>query len=654
MKNKYKVKIVFLIFLLSFIFNISFFSFAQNKIPSSLDSKIFKNNSTSKKKIKDNTKKNTNPDTNSFFSDIKIGDYIVFKVGAINSLTHEERAEIINNRINNILKTQKKIPKATIVSYGNKNLIKIGDTVILTVTNQDAYDNLKTLNEISKEWAEKLDNTILLFKKNIKKPIIIDGVILFKLGPTEYLTPSERAEIVNRRLRSFVINPEKIKPVNLSKEYGEWTIRIDKRVLITIVKDDTKFESITSSQELAKKWAQIIDKALERAKLERSPNYIIIAIIKIILCLLFLFILYKVLKFIRDKLINIVNKNKISTKNKRYFNLLIKFVHFLFILTLIGFMTFFIMDLTPYTRPYLLNLLQNVPDILDKIRIFLYNNIIIIFIIIITIIVLRIINFYITKIFNFIKEEVSEVSTEKTNRFILRSNTLRLIINSLLKVLIIFVSFILITNQLNIDIMPILASAGILGLAISFGAQNLVKDIINGFFIVFEDQYSVGDVVNINNIIGTVEKMNLRITQLRGQDGSLTSIPNSNITIVTNLSKEWANAILDIGVNLNEDIEKVMDIIIKTSNKLKEDLNEKVISPPVMLGVEKIEDSKMIIRIMIKTLPFEQWNVTRELRKRIKLAFDQEGISVPFPQQVVWFANQQICPLYEKINRTSI
>ena len=573
-----------------------------------------------------------NNPTESFFSDVKIGDYTVFKLGSTNSLTHSERAEIINNRINNILKNKKQIPKAVIVPYGEKNLIEIDDQVILTVTMQDTHDNLKPLQQLSKEWAEKLDTAIKISKENMIDPIIIDGAIIFKVGPTEYLNASERAEIVNRRLRSFIDNPGKINPTSLSKNYGEWTISIGNVVLLTVVENDARLNSL-KIEYLTKKWSKLVDKALERAKNERSPNHIVFVSAIIALFLIALFISYKVLKFAKDHLIKVFSNKKSRPRIQRYSRILIKLIYLMSIFALIIYTGIFLMDLSPYSRPYLNTFLQDIPNIYNNLISFVYNNFIIIVIAIFTIVILRIADFTIIKIFNFLSQEVTH---EKTDRFMQRADTLKSIITNISKVSIVCVGFLLITNQLSINLMPILASAGILGLAISFGAQNLVKDVINGFFIVFEDQYGVGDVITVDDKTGLVEKMNLRITQIRGLDGSLTTIPNSQVNIVTNQSKEWSRAILDIGININEDVERAMEVIMRAANKLKEDWSSKIIENPVMLGVDKVENSQMIIKMMVKTVPLEQWDVIRELRKRIKLEFDKENIELPFPQQIVW------------------
>ena len=609
-------KYIILFFILIFILLIPIFSFAKDK-----------------EEIKKGAEELQNKPSTSFYSDIKIGDYFIFKVGSTDSLTHTERAEIINNRINTILKSKKPIPKTTIEPYGNKNLINIGEQVILTVTNQDTHDNLKSLRELSEEWAGKIDTGMQLFKESTKEPVIVDGAVIFTVGPTDSLIASERAIIVNRRLRSFVENPEKIKPATLSNIYGEWTISIDDVVLITVVDIDAKLNSI-KIEDLAKNWSQLIDKTLERAKKERTPQYILFIIIKIILCIFLVFVAYKIFKIIKTIMIKPFITAKPTYKFQKYIKLFIKFIYWVIILSINIYALIYIMELTPYTRPYLNDFLQDIPKIFTHLVNISYNNVIIIAIIILlTIPALRLSNLIISKIFNFIQQQVE---TENTDRFIQRSNTFKIIIKSLSHVIIIFIGFILITLQLNINILPILASAGILGLAISFGAQNLVKDLINGFFIVFEDQYGIGDVITVDNITGTVEKINLRITQLRGMDGSLTTIPNSNVNVIINLSKEWSRAILDIAINLNENPDKVMEIIMQTAKKLKEDWMDKIIEEPVMLGIDKIENSQMVIRIMLKTIPSKQWDVVRELRKRVKLAFDYEKISLPFPQYIVW------------------
>lgn len=195
-----------------------------------------------------------------------------------------------------------------------------------------------------------------------------------------------------------------------------------------------------------------------------------------------------------------------------------------------------------------------------------------------------------------------------------------------------FVAFIAvliaIISEMGVNIAPMLAGFGIIGVAFGFGAQGLIKDVVNGVFIIAEGQYSKGDIVEIMNKQGQVEKITLRRTVLRDIDGTIHHIPNSLVGVVSNRSQEWASINLDVSVSCKEDIDRVMSVLEKTGKEL---YNDKVFSSfmleePKVLGIDSFADSKLTIKIIGKTKHLKKWEVTRELRKRIKKAFDKEKI----------------------------
>jgi small conductance mechanosensitive channel len=189
----------------------------------------------------------------------------------------------------------------------------------------------------------------------------------------------------------------------------------------------------------------------------------------------------------------------------------------------------------------------------------------------------------------------------------------------------------------DIEIGPILASVGVLGLAVSFGAQSLVKDIITGTFMLLEGQFGIGDVISVGDASGAVEKITLRTTVLRDLNGAVHIIPNGEITRVTNLTKAWSRAVLDIGVAYREDVDRVIAVLEDEGERFHQDpqWRELLLDPPEVLGVESFADSAMVIRMLARTLPEKQWNVGRELRRRIKIRFHAEGIEIPFPHVIL-------------------
>jgi len=207
-----------------------------------------------------------------------------------------------------------------------------------------------------------------------------------------------------------------------------------------------------------------------------------------------------------------------------------------------------------------------------------------------------------------------------------RTETLRHIIRSVSRTVLILLVLLTISSEFGFNIGPVLASAGIVGLAVGFGAQSLVKDVISGFFILFEDQFGVGDVVKIGDFSGVVERMTLRATVLRNLEGQVYVVPNGNIQHVTVMTKEWARAVLDVTVPHKEELSHVFDVLQKIGTRLAQDWPDRVLEQPSLLGVERLDDSGVTIRSIVKTPPFKQPEVLREWRRRVKEEFDRSGI----------------------------
>lgn len=193
-------------------------------------------------------------------------------------------------------------------------------------------------------------------------------------------------------------------------------------------------------------------------------------------------------------------------------------------------------------------------------------------------------------------------------------------------------------SVLGVNIVPILAGASLIGVGISLASQNLIKDAINGFLIILEDQYAVGDVINVGTFVGLVENLNLRITQLRDSEGRLITIPNGEIKTVANLSSRWSRADLNIPIGYNTDIDEALKLInsIGLGMDGEAQWQDKILEPPQVLGIEQFSDRGLMIRVWIKTQPLKQWEVAREYRRRVKIAFDKAGIDIPLPQQSLW------------------
>ncbi|NJN73713.1 MAG: mechanosensitive ion channel family protein [Limnothrix sp. RL_2_0] len=230
------------------------------------------------------------------------------------------------------------------------------------------------------------------------------------------------------------------------------------------------------------------------------------------------------------------------------------------------------------------------------------------------------------------------ITQESDRRVQLRVDTFSQVMRSVVTLVIMAIALVVFLWSLNIDIAPILAGAGIIGLAISFAAQNLLKDIINGFCIILEDQYAVGDVIGVGDVSGFVENMNLRITQIRDQQGRLITIPNSEVRIVANFSNEWARADLNIPIPYQTDVDLAIRIIGDVAREMQTDevWQMQILEDPLILGVDNFHERGMIIKLWIKTLPLKQWDVSREYRRRLKNTLEAAGIQIPSTQSEVW------------------
>jgi small-conductance mechanosensitive channel len=218
-----------------------------------------------------------------------------------------------------------------------------------------------------------------------------------------------------------------------------------------------------------------------------------------------------------------------------------------------------------------------------------------------------------------------------------RARTLANFLRTMGTTLVVIVGTMMALREIGLDITPLLAGAGVVGLAIGFGAQSLIKDIIAGFFVLMEDQFHVGDVIQAAGVSGQVERMTLRMTIVRDLQGTVHFIPNGEIKVVSNLTKEWSRAVLEISVDYAEDVDRVAGVLADVARGLAQDatFGKLVLEPAQVLGVESLSDSQVTIRMMVKTVPLKQWDVARELRRRIKARFDQEGIRTPQPQRVI-------------------
>lgn len=244
-------------------------------------------------------------------------------------------------------------------------------------------------------------------------------------------------------------------------------------------------------------------------------------------------------------------------------------------------------------------------------------------------------------------------------RATMRTETIGGVLRSITTFTVWTVAFLMILGQIGVNLGPLIAGAGIIGVALGFGAQRLVQDFLSGIFMLLEDQYGIGDYIDTGEANGTVEGISLRTTRLRDVYGIVWHVPNGEIRRVGNHSQEYARALLDIGIAYGSDIDLAAEIMQREADRMAREARweDMVLDEPELWGVQDLGDSEVTIRLVIKVRPLTQWKVMRELRRRIKYAFDREGVEIPFPQRTVWHQGQPPTgdgdgsPIWEPVGR---
>jgi small conductance mechanosensitive channel len=422
-------------------------------------------------------------------------------------------------------------------------------------------------------------------------------------------------------------------------------IAIGDRYLMTVTTIDAQLQG-RDPEGWANQVAQILREALIRAKQERQPQFLINRGIITSVIILLMFIAIRLishwqrrLKLWQEAMASPLGQEKTPAfesdvmdlqqqlKQQLKANLrdLQRRILELAYVGILGSGIFIILGLFPYSR-WLQSFLLSTPLQIVAIAFFTY-------------LLMRISNLLIERFAGFLKAR-DFAMLKPYQRLDLRLSTVSQVLRNVTAIVLVSFGTLAILSRLGFDLIPLLAGAGIVGIAISFAAQGLIKDIINGFLIVLEDQYAVGDVIIVGQLGGLVENMNLRVTQVRNNEGQLITIPNSAISVVQNLSKDWSRVDLSIEVAYDSNPDYVLDILRKLAQEIYQEQtwHDKIIDPPEVLGIDGLQHSGMLIRIWIKTQPLQQWAVAREFRRRLKLVMTQENIAIGIPQQSFLFA----------------
>lgn len=497
----------------------------------------------------------------------------------------------------------------------------------------DSANSQPNSTSISKD-STNLFHYLPYFPNFIKRPatkwIWLDGRRIFQVTASEDYLP-ERAQTIETNFQQisnayFTSKRHGLK-VDVVPINGSPTIEIDGRYLLTVTELDAKLLDISAATR-AKQLSQILQQTLIRAKQERQPQYLKRQSAIAIGIVLAVVIIYWAIAKLRRRIYSTKNNFSAEISASKYYtnSFIVIEERLLFCCQILVWLGGIILCLRlfPYTRPLQVWLLSGM-KIPFKIGLVILG----------TYLAIRFSHNLIDRLVSSIKIDplLSPISSERVQlRIITVSSAIQWITIIAWLILGLIVSLVI----FGVDIAPLIAGAGLLGVAVSLASQNLIKDAINGFLIVLEDQYGIGDCIDTGTWSGIVEGLNLRITQLRNPEGKLITIPNSQIGAVANLTKSWSRVDLNVPIDYNTDTLKAIEIIETTAKEMSQDRQwQWQILETKIMGVDDFSERGLIIKIWIKTRPLKQWNVAREYRLRLKLAFDRAGISIAVPQQDV-------------------
>jgi len=490
-------------------------------------------------------------------------------------------------------------------------------------------------------------------------PVKLDGYQLFVLTtpsvnqkfPLEQRVKGIEEEL--NRIANSNFEPEKLKvTAELDELSDQPVISVNGRYLMTVTDLDAQMQG-RDPQGWANQLTQIIRDALTRANQERQPTFlrdrslISIGIVFLVILIQRMLSLWQKRLKSRQKVFQSLIEAKIdaqpdpvaieasqqellieelSLKQKVSLRELQQRILQIAQLVVIGGGCFVIFGLFPYTRWLQFFIFSEPLQILG--------------ILLGTYVLIRVSNILVER-FSGILQAKDFKLLQSSQRLELRVSTISKVLKNSIAIVLVSLAILLVLSVIGVDLIPLLAGAGIIGLAISFAAQGLIKDIINGFLIILEDQYAVGDVIVVGALGGFVENMNLRITQIRNNEGQLITIPNSAIEIVQNLSKDWARVDLTIEVSYDNDPDRVLSVLQKLSQEIYSESpwRNKILELPEVLGIDDLQHSGMLIRIWIKTAPLQQWAIAREFRRRLKIVMQQQEIEIGIPRQSLRFNN---------------
>ena len=486
-------------------------------------------------------------------------------------------------------------------------------------------------------------------KTIVSDSIYLDGRRLFQIADTRANLPQRLADIqqaVDRITQNYFQTPDAKLQVQIDHAAnGSPIIRVNGSYLMTVTQEDAKIRQ-QDPESLAEELKQLLLQKLPQAKEERKTEFLIsqgkIAAAIVLAMIIISWAMYRwqcrsrrsrvqptpvtspATKPITVQL-NRQQDRHIQEAKRRLFQLAQAMIW--------GGGTFFILGLFSYTRSLQIAILRAAKIPLQVGLVLL-----------LTYVAVRLTYALTDRFASALINSSTLLTQETTERLQLRVSTISGVTKSIATFTLLIVATLLTLTVLGIDVIPLLAGASLVGVALSLASQSLIKDAINGFLIILEDQYALGDVIAVGEVGGLVENLNLRMTQVRDAEGRLITIPNSEIKIVANLSSRWSRADLNIPIGYQTNIDKALKLIEDVALKMDLDplWQEQIVETPKVLGVDNFGDRGLIVRVWIKTQPLKQWDVAREFRRRLKIAFDKAGVSIPLPQQAIWVNDAEL------------
>jgi len=482
-----------------------------------------------------------------------------------------------------------------------------------------------------------------LENKVVSSWVYLDGRRLFQIAAPRG-SINERLRDINQKLdeisKNYLQSSNKELNVEVRIQNGLPVIYINGQYLLTVTQEDAKLKQV-EPQVMAINLEQEIEESFKQAKRERKPEFLInqskIAVATGVGIILLSWGVWRLSHrskrnfMLKPPTSDVRVARPITTQlNHQQNRHILEVKRRLFQLTQaviwIG-GTLIILSLFPYTRAIEVGIIAalRIPLRLTVVGVVTY-------------VAVRFTYLLIDRFTSAFVKSSTLLTPETSERLQLRVSTFSGVSKSIAGFIWVAFGFLLTLTVLGIDIIPLLAGASLVGVALSLASQSLIKDAINGFLIIVEDQYALGDVITVGDVGGLVENLNLRMTQVRDAEGRLITIPNSEVKIVANLSSRWSRADLNIPISYQTDIDQALQLIKTVGLDMDKDAvwEHQIIEPPDVLGIENFGERGLIIRVWIKTQPLKQWSVAREYRRRLKVAFDKAGISIPVPQQSVW------------------